>query len=112
MLDNINHMGLLTNAEIMKVISTRVVKERKIKNMTQRELSQHSGVSLSTLRLFERTGQTSFENLIQLSRALGRVKIFLDLFDFFDEYKKLGYDEYNAIKKRADRKSIRSIGHH
>jgi len=107
MLDSIQHIGLMTNAEILKSISKRVVKERKIQNLTQRALSEYSGVTLSTLRLFERTGQISFENLIQLSRTLKRVDIFRDFFDFTDEYKKLGYDAYMDIQKKADRKMVR-----
>ncbi len=44
---------------------------RIAKNMTQAELAQRSGVSVSVLRKFEQTGKISFESFIKLTFVLG-----------------------------------------
>jgi transcriptional regulator with XRE-family HTH domain len=63
-------MSLLTNNEIMLSIANKVVKERKVKDMSQKALAEHSNVPLGTLRNFEQNGAISLENLIQITRAL------------------------------------------
>jgi len=103
-----NFIGLMTNREIAKTIADRFVSERKIKSWTQVMLSDYSGVNIATLRVFEQSGQISFENLVQLARTLGRLNIFDTFFDFEKEYQMLTYDEYQKIDKKSKRSYVKS----
>ena len=49
---------------------------RKQAGFSQSELAQRSGVSLGSLKRFERTGQISFESLLQLADVLNRLNDF------------------------------------
>lgn len=49
-------------------------------NLTQVGLEQRSGVSLGTIKLFERTGKISLESLVKIAIALGRSEGFESLF--------------------------------
>jgi len=53
--------------------------QRLTLNWTQQELSARSGVALSTLRLFERSGQISLERLLRLASVLGLLESFAEL---------------------------------
>ena len=58
-------------------LAERLRDERLRRNWRQETLAERSGVSLPTIRRYERTGRTSIENLLRLCHALGR----LDEFD-------------------------------
>lgn len=49
---------------------------RKQAGFSQSELAQRSGVSLGSLKRFERTGQISLESLLQLTDVLNRLNDF------------------------------------
>ena len=49
-------------------------------NLTQVGLEQRSGVSLGTIKLFERTGKISLESLVKIAIALGTSEGFESLF--------------------------------
>lgn len=59
-----------TPADYCKKIAERLVVRRKKLKMTQIQLSQRSGVSFSSLRRFESTGQVSLESLIRIAFVL------------------------------------------
>lgn len=48
--------------------------------LTQEGLSERSGVNLSSLRVFERTGKIAFENLLRIAQVLGALDGFKSLF--------------------------------
>lgn len=60
-------------------LARRVRAERLRKEWKQQTLAERSGVSLPTVRRYERTGRTSVENLLRLCHALGRLDEFADL---------------------------------
>ncbi|MEM7370851.1 MAG: helix-turn-helix transcriptional regulator [Bacteroidota bacterium] len=49
---------------------------RKELKLSQAELAARSGVSLGSLKRFERSGQISFESLLKLAHVLGRLSEF------------------------------------
>ena len=63
--------------EIAQQLAQRLRAERLDRNWKQETLAEHSGVSLPTVRRYERTGRTTVHNLLRLCHALGR----LDEFD-------------------------------
>lgn len=65
--------------EIVRLLAERVRAERLRREWKQETLAERSGVSLPTIRRYERTGRTSLENMLKLCHALGRLDEFADL---------------------------------
>lgn len=63
--------------EMTTLLAKRLRAERLRRGWKQATLAERSGVSLPTIRRYERTFRTSVENLLRLCHALGR----LDEFD-------------------------------
>ena len=53
---------------------------RKSLHISQKELAEKSGVSLGSLKRFERTGKISFESLLRLAHVIGHLKDFEEVF--------------------------------
>lgn len=69
-----------TPQELMQDISARAKARRLSLDLTQTGLGQRSGVSLGTIKLFERTGKISLESLLKLAVALGGTREFEAIF--------------------------------
>lgn len=65
--------------EIARLLAERVRAERLRRRWKQKTLAERSGVSLPTVRRYERTGGTSVENLLKISHALGALDGFAEL---------------------------------
>ena len=65
--------------EIARQLAARVRAERLRRGWKQSTLAERSGVSLPTIRRYERCGRTSIENLLKLCHALGRLDEFADV---------------------------------
>ncbi len=74
-----------TPQEVMQNIKTKFRQRRKELKYTQKELSEHSGVSLGTLKRFENTGQISLESLLKLAFVLECLEEFMKLCEEKDE---------------------------
>lgn len=59
-----------TPIEINKLIASRIRSIRKRKKLSQKKLSEKSGVSLGSLKRFESSGQISLISLTKLAIAL------------------------------------------
>lgn len=70
--------SLRTAQEVQKGIAERFKARRLTRNLTQRELSARSGVTLSSLKRFERHGLIALDSLLNLALAL-------DCLDDFDK---------------------------
>jgi len=66
--------------EIARMLAERIRAERLRREWKQDTLAERSGVSLPTIRRYERTGRTSLANLLKLCHALGRLDEFAELF--------------------------------
>jgi transcriptional regulator with XRE-family HTH domain len=69
---------LRTGQEVQKGIAERFKARRLARNLTQRELSERSGVTLSSLKRFERQGLIALDSLLNLA-------LVLDCLDDFDK---------------------------
>jgi transcriptional regulator with XRE-family HTH domain len=78
--DTIMSLILHSPATLMAQISVRAKELRLAQNLTQEALASRSGVSLGTLKKFERTGQVSLQSLLRLAIALGASEGFEQLF--------------------------------
>lgn len=65
-----------TPAEISKAVAERFRAIRKQSGISQEEMAERSGVSLGSLKRFERTGKISLESLLKLMHLLGRLNEF------------------------------------
>lgn len=64
------NLDIKTADEINKGIAKRLVSIRKRRHITQKELASKSGVTYSSLRRFEETGEISLASLTKLAIAL------------------------------------------
>jgi transcriptional regulator with XRE-family HTH domain len=59
----------------------KVAQEKRLSlNLSQQSLADRSGVSLGTLKKFERTGQISLESLLKIALPLECLNEFMGLF--------------------------------
>lgn len=63
-------VNLYSPRDVCLAIARRVRARRLDHNLTQRGLADRSGVSLGSLKRFERTGQVSLESLVRLALVL------------------------------------------
>lgn len=80
MMDISDFVGVETIQIVTHNLINRFKLRRKESRMTQRLLSQMSGVSYASVRRFETTGDISFASLLKLSEALGLLSEFNQLF--------------------------------
>lgn len=65
-----------TPKEIMILLSKNIIILRKQEKMSQRELSERSGVAYASIRKFESTGIISLEPLLKICEALNHLTDF------------------------------------
>ena len=74
MLDNIY---ILTDTELCNRIAAKIKTVRLKQNMSQAELADKSGVSISTIKRMEDGEVKNFESLIRILRTQGKLDIFV-----------------------------------
>lgn len=79
----INNLFFLNKTPLSTLleIATKVRKLRKQAGYSQAELALRSGVSLGSMKRFERTGQISFESLVKVAHLLDRLSDFDAVFE-------------------------------
>ena len=73
-------VNTLTEQSVVNGIVERAKKKRKQMKISQRELSQKSGVTYASIRRFEATGEISLTSLLKIAHALDALKDFENLF--------------------------------
>tara|TARA_B110000090_G_C13235200_1_gene390263 strand:+ start:245 stop:520 length:276 start_codon:yes stop_codon:yes gene_type:complete len=76
--------------EIMLLLSKNVIVLRKQEKMSQKELSERSGVAYASIRKFESTGIISLESLLKICETLKRLTDFESILN------------QNEIKRKKD----------
>jgi len=59
-----------TPAELTKQVAKQAAQRRKRHKLTQKELSERAGMSLSSYKRFEQTGEIAFASLVRVAYAL------------------------------------------
>ena len=67
--------------EINNEIAGKIIRLRKRKKISQKELALRSGVSLGSVKRFEQSGEISLQSLTKIAIALGVEDELLNLFD-------------------------------
>ena len=96
MLDNIY---ILTDTELCNRIAAKIKTVRLKQNMSQAELADKSGVSISTIKRMEDGEVKNFESLIRVLRTLGKLDIFVPLV----EEEQLSPNEYYELASKASK---------
>ncbi len=94
---------LKTPQEIRRDVAARAQARRLGRNMSQKELSARSGVSLGSVKRFETTGEISLTSLLSIAMVLGDLESFACLFSA-SRPENLFTAEEVALRKRAGRK--------
>lgn len=71
---------LATPQEMANHIAKLAQTKRLSLNLSQKTLSEHSGVSFGVIKKFERTGKISLESLLKIALSLGALEDFKDVF--------------------------------
>ena len=69
-----------TPASVARAVAERAKQRRTAMRLTQAELAQKAGLSLSAYRRFEQNGQIAFSSLLQIAFALDCMSDFKTLF--------------------------------
>lgn len=90
----INEFNFLKSpTDINMEIARRMQKKRKVNKLTQKQLAQKSGVSLGSIKRFERLGEISLSSLVKIAFVL-------DCEDDFDAL--FARKEYRSIQEVID----------
>ncbi len=73
-------LNLHTPHEVLLQIALRAKEKRLFLNLSQKSLSDRSGVSFGVIKKFEKTGKISLESLLKLAFVLEALNEFADLF--------------------------------
>lgn len=84
---------LKSPTDINMEIAKRMQKKRKANKLTQEQLAQRSGVSLGSIKRFERSGEISLSSLVKIA-------FILDCEDDFDAL--FAKKEYRSIQEVID----------
>ncbi len=90
----------LTPQETAEKIAQRVQAKRLSLNLSQKSLSERSGVSFGVIKKFERTGKISLESLLRIALALGVLEEFSELIKPTPPEKFLSLDDLMKDKSR------------
>ena len=96
MLDNIY---ILTDIELCNRIGVKMKTVRLKQNMSQDELADKSGVSISTIKRMEEGEVKTLESLIRILRTLGKLDIFIPLVN----EEQLSPNEYYELTNKANK---------
>lgn len=69
---------LISVAQAQKKLAENMQAKRLALDLTQKSLSERSGVALSSLRKFEQTGEISLGSLLQLLMIVGDLEEFIN----------------------------------
>jgi transcriptional regulator with XRE-family HTH domain len=97
----------LTEQEILHELGKRLKKIRLQHNLTQKELSEEVGLSVSTISFIEQGKSTTVESLIRILMRLNRIKDFESVFRVGENLElKLKFEKakLKSERKRASKK--------
>lgn len=91
---------MMTPHEATQHLASKARLKRLSLNLSQKTLSQRSGVSYGVLKKFEQTGQISLESLLKLALSLNSIEEFYDLFNLTSTEHVFSLDELLEEKTR------------
>ncbi len=97
-----------TNDDIAKLLSFRIKEERIAQQLKQSELAARANVKVHVVRNLEQHSKITLDNLISIIRALKKLDIFNEMFDFAKQ--RIEVDAFNYIneQKLKTKKRVKS----
>ena len=97
-----------TNDDIAKLLSFRIKEERIAQQLKQSELAVRANVKVHVVRNLEQHSKITLDNLISIIRALKKLDIFNEMFDFAKQ--RIEVDAFNYIneQKLKTKKRVKS----
>jgi len=97
-----------TNEDIAMLLSFRIKEERIAQGLKQSELAVKADVKVHVIRNLEQHSKITLDNLISIIRALRKLDIFNDMFDFAKQ--RIEVDAFNYIneQKMKTKKRVKS----
>ena len=97
---------MMTPLDILEAIATKAKVRRLALKLTQAGLAKRSGVSLGSIKRFERTGKIAVESLLKIAMALACLE---DFESVFDERKPEGIQTLDSLLKEEKTRKRGSI---
>lgn len=91
----------ISTEDILRSLSRNCRLRRLEKNLSQKSLSETSGVPLSTIQRFEHIGEISLASFVKIVRVLGYAE---DIMELIGKPKYSSLDEMVRINKNRNRK--------
>lgn len=91
--------NLITPEDVAQQLAKKTRTLRLARNWKQATLAERSGVTLASLRRFERTGLASLQNLLKLAFAMGRLDDFESLLQPPDAESIAELEAVHAVRK-------------
>lgn len=95
-----------TNDDIAKILSSRIKDERLAQGIKQERLAEMADIKTHVIRNLEQHSKVSLDNLISILRALKKVDIFKDMFDFAKERIEVDAHKYKKEILSKKRKRV------
>lgn len=95
-----------TNKDIANLLSFRIKEERIAQELKQSELAVKANVKVHVVRNLEQHSKITLDNLISIIRALKKLDIFNEMFDFAKE--RIEVDAFNYVKNQKTKKRVKS----
>lgn len=96
-----------TNEDIAILLSSRIKEERIAQELKQSELAVRADVKVHVVRNLEQHSKITLDNLISIIRALKKLDIFNDIFDFAKERIELDAFNYVSEQKMKTKKRVK-----
>ena len=103
-MDKIKTLRLRNPDTLVHEIGGRIRRQRLAKGMTQQELAERAGISLSTLKLMEHKGKGSLQRLAKIAVVLDLDGELRSLFSIPNTYDSLEAVEHSARQRAPHRK--------
>ena len=97
-----------TNDDIAMLLSSRIKEERIAQELKQSELAARANVKVHVVRNLEQHSKITLDNLISIIRALKKLDIFNEMFDFAKQ--RIEVDAFNYVhnQKIKTKKRVKS----
>ncbi len=100
-----NDVYILSDTAISNIIGNRLQQTRLKQNITQQNLAEEAGVSLSSIKKVEKGEIGSFDTLLRMLRSLGLLDVLQPLVDEQQlspsEYYSMVHSSEKKLRKRA-----------
>jgi len=96
------------NEDIAMLLALRIKEERIAQNLKQSELATRADLKIHVIRNLEQHSKITLDNLISILRALKKLDVFNDMFDFAKERIEVDAFEYTKEQKMKSKKRVKS----